>query len=119
MPSSRAGGALGGPCWPSSAQLPNKEVSELFAHGLPYLTDTAVLPATFCLACMPDFRAGGALGRQRWPSSAQLPNKEVSKRYAHGLPHSTDTAVLLKTFAWPACRVSGRGVRWAGQGSQV
>eukprot|EP00983_Pelagomonas_calceolata_P071522 1151275-Pelagomonas_calceolata.AAC.6 len=33
MPSSRAGGALGGPCWPSSAQQPNKEISEHFAHG--------------------------------------------------------------------------------------
>eukprot|EP00983_Pelagomonas_calceolata_P110297 1159653-Pelagomonas_calceolata.AAC.5 len=44
MPSSRAGGALGGPCWPSSAQLPDKEVSEHFAHCLPQLTDTAMLP---------------------------------------------------------------------------
>eukprot|EP00983_Pelagomonas_calceolata_P089734 1157341-Pelagomonas_calceolata.AAC.1 len=62
MPSSRAGGALGGPCWPSSAQQPNKGVSGRFAHGLPHLTDTAWLPETFCLACMLSFRAGGALG---------------------------------------------------------
>eukprot|EP00983_Pelagomonas_calceolata_P003467 113142-Pelagomonas_calceolata.AAC.2 len=30
----------------------------------------------FCSASMPSFRAGGALGRPCWPSSAQLPNKE-------------------------------------------
>eukprot|EP00983_Pelagomonas_calceolata_P120374 1160701-Pelagomonas_calceolata.AAC.7 len=50
MPSLRAKSALGGPCWPSSAQLPNKEVSEHFAHGLSQLTDTAVPPETSCLA---------------------------------------------------------------------
>eukprot|EP00983_Pelagomonas_calceolata_P001220 41875-Pelagomonas_calceolata.AAC.1 len=70
MPNSRAGGALGGPCWASSAQLPSKRVSEHFALGLPHLTDTAVLPKTFCLACMLGFRARGALGGPCWPSSA-------------------------------------------------
>eukprot|EP00983_Pelagomonas_calceolata_P083724 1156221-Pelagomonas_calceolata.AAC.12 len=63
MPSFRAGDALGEPCWAPSAQLPNKEVSEHFAHGLPHLTDTARLPGTFCLACMPSSRAGAA---RRW-----------------------------------------------------
>jgi len=61
-PSSRAGGELGRPYWPSSAQLPDKEVSEHFAHGLPHFTDTAGLSETFCLACMQGFREGGALG---------------------------------------------------------
>eukprot|EP00983_Pelagomonas_calceolata_P068479 1149943-Pelagomonas_calceolata.AAC.1 len=60
VPNKGGGGALGGPCWPSSAQLPNKEVSGQFAHGLPHLTNIAVLPNTFSLACMPIFRAWGA-----------------------------------------------------------
>eukprot|EP00983_Pelagomonas_calceolata_P044246 1139220-Pelagomonas_calceolata.AAC.6 len=61
MPSIRAGGALREPRWPSSAQLPNREVSELPADGLPHLTDTAVLHQLFCLAYMLGFRAGGVL----------------------------------------------------------
>eukprot|EP00983_Pelagomonas_calceolata_P050649 1142070-Pelagomonas_calceolata.AAC.1 len=98
MPGFRARGALGGPCWPSSAQLPNKRVSGLFVRGLPHLTDTAGLPETFCLAYMPGFRARGALGGPCWPSFAQLPNQEVSEIFARGLPHLTNTAGLPETF---------------------
>eukprot|EP00983_Pelagomonas_calceolata_P048100 1140915-Pelagomonas_calceolata.AAC.2 len=65
MPSFRAGGALGGPCWPSSAQLPNEVFSEDFAPGLPHLPDTAGQHETFCLACRPSFRVGGGAGRAR------------------------------------------------------
>eukprot|EP00983_Pelagomonas_calceolata_P024869 782450-Pelagomonas_calceolata.AAC.2 len=60
MPNLRAGGALGGPCWPS-AQLPDTAISELFAHGLPHFTDTAGLPETFCLAYMPGRVYNGGL----------------------------------------------------------
>eukprot|EP00983_Pelagomonas_calceolata_P064377 1148096-Pelagomonas_calceolata.AAC.1 len=68
---------------------------------------------------MPSFRAGGALGRPCWPISAQLQDREVPGLFVRSLPHLTDTAVLPELFAWPACRVSGRGLRWAGQGGQV
>eukprot|EP00983_Pelagomonas_calceolata_P088004 1157096-Pelagomonas_calceolata.AAC.2 len=63
MPISRAGGVLAGPCWPSSAQLPNKEVPEHFAHGPIRPPDTAWLAEEVCLACMPGFRVGDALSR--------------------------------------------------------
>eukprot|EP00983_Pelagomonas_calceolata_P119563 1160619-Pelagomonas_calceolata.AAC.5 len=72
-----------------------------------------------CLACIPNLRAGGAVGGPCRPSSAQLPDTAISELFAHGLPHLTDTAGLPKLFAWPTCRVSGSGVRWAGQGRQV
>eukprot|EP00983_Pelagomonas_calceolata_P119404 1160602-Pelagomonas_calceolata.AAC.16 len=71
MPSFRAGVAVDRPYWPSSAQLPNKEVSEHFAHGLPHFTNTAGLPETFCLACMSSSRAGACL--RNWePQPQQL-----------------------------------------------
>eukprot|EP00983_Pelagomonas_calceolata_P020584 647697-Pelagomonas_calceolata.AAC.3 len=61
----RAGGALGGPCWASPAQLPNKIVSEHFRQGPIHPPDTTGLAEVICLVCMPGFRAGGALGGPR------------------------------------------------------
>eukprot|EP00983_Pelagomonas_calceolata_P083444 1156163-Pelagomonas_calceolata.AAC.3 len=62
MPSFRAVGALGRPCWPSSAQLPDREVSEHFAQGTICPPEVTVLAEEVCLAYMPSFRAGGAQG---------------------------------------------------------
>eukprot|EP00983_Pelagomonas_calceolata_P023063 726673-Pelagomonas_calceolata.AAC.1 len=62
MSSVRTGGVLGGPCWASSVQLPNREVSEHIAQGPISPPDITRLAEEVCLACMPGFRAGGALG---------------------------------------------------------
>eukprot|EP00983_Pelagomonas_calceolata_P073385 1152094-Pelagomonas_calceolata.AAC.5 len=53
MPRVRAGGALGRPCWASSAQLPNKRDSEHFAQGIISPPDITGLAEEVCLACMP------------------------------------------------------------------
>eukprot|EP00983_Pelagomonas_calceolata_P018970 597127-Pelagomonas_calceolata.AAC.1 len=77
MPSVRAGGALVRPCWASPAQLPNKRVSEHFAHGPICPPDMTGLAEEVCLACMPGFRRGGALGGPGQPSvncTGKLPN---------------------------------------------
>eukprot|EP00983_Pelagomonas_calceolata_P012991 415146-Pelagomonas_calceolata.AAC.2 len=58
----RADGGLHGPSWQSSAQLPDREVSEHFAQGPICLTDITELAKEIYFACMPGFRAGGALG---------------------------------------------------------
>eukprot|EP00983_Pelagomonas_calceolata_P051280 1142348-Pelagomonas_calceolata.AAC.1 len=68
MSSVRAGGALGVPCWASSAQLPNREISEHFAQGPIRPPDITGLAEQICLACMPGFRAGCALGGPGQPS---------------------------------------------------
>eukprot|EP00983_Pelagomonas_calceolata_P000072 2040-Pelagomonas_calceolata.AAC.1 len=67
MPSVRAGGALGRPCWASSAQLPYKGVSEHFAQGIISSPDITGLAEDVCLACMPGFRAGSRPGRAGTP----------------------------------------------------
>eukprot|EP00983_Pelagomonas_calceolata_P012728 407105-Pelagomonas_calceolata.AAC.1 len=62
MPGFRAGDALGEACWASSAQLPNKRVLENFAHGPICPPDVTGRAEEVYLACMPGFRARGALG---------------------------------------------------------
>eukprot|EP00983_Pelagomonas_calceolata_P062029 1147109-Pelagomonas_calceolata.AAC.2 len=60
MPSVRAGGPLGGPCWASSAQLPKKSFRTL-CPGPISPPDITGLAEEICLACTSSFRAGGAL----------------------------------------------------------
>eukprot|EP00983_Pelagomonas_calceolata_P037966 1136619-Pelagomonas_calceolata.AAC.7 len=60
--SPRAGVELGRPCTPSSAQLPNKEVSERIAYGLLCPADDAGLPSIVSLGWTSSSGAGGALG---------------------------------------------------------
>eukprot|EP00983_Pelagomonas_calceolata_P128559 1161523-Pelagomonas_calceolata.AAC.3 len=77
MLSVRVGGAQGRPCWASSAQLPNKRVSEHFAQGPICPPDITGLAEEVRLACTPGFRRGGALGGPGQPSmnfTGKLPN---------------------------------------------
>eukprot|EP00983_Pelagomonas_calceolata_P080097 1154999-Pelagomonas_calceolata.AAC.1 len=61
----------------SSAQIPNKRVSGHFAQGPICPPDITGLAEKVCLACMPGFRMGGALGGPGQPSvnfTGKLPN---------------------------------------------
>eukprot|EP00967_Tisochrysis_lutea_P049836 scaffold61169_cov17-Tisochrysis_lutea.AAC.2 len=67
MLSFMAGGALGRPCWPPSAELPSREVPEYFAHGSPSPPPSwHCRPALkFLLGLHAEFQGRGCAGRAR------------------------------------------------------
>eukprot|EP00983_Pelagomonas_calceolata_P121072 1160764-Pelagomonas_calceolata.AAC.5 len=76
-PSFRAGGALGEPRWPSSVQTHSTLIPEHYAQGPICPPDITGLAGEVCLACIPGFRAGDALGGPGQPSvnlTGKLPN---------------------------------------------